>query len=201
MPFNIPSQITDDNGLLLSEEDIEAVLRYDNFFDFFSAHQEWISSSLILFHGGENPVIFPSAYKNNPNKNRDFGDGFYTTYDVDQANRWALRKKSESGYGAVSIYEYTGDLSGLIFPENPSPVWLDFVVQCRKNKCRHNEYDIIEGPVADDDVATTVNQYIEGTLSQAQALDQLAYYESSHQLAFTNENATSHLQFIGWWDI
>lgn len=201
MPFNVPSQTTDGTGSAMTTEEAANALQYENFFGFFAAHPDWFSDSLILFHGGQDPVAYPSAYKNDPRKKRDFGDGFYTTYDVDQANRWALRKKEESGYGAVSVYEYTGELTGRVFPEEPSPDWLEFVVECRRNKCRHSEYDIIEGPVADDDVATTVNQYIEGAINQSQALEQIAYFESSHQMVFTNEAATPHLQFLGWWDI
>lgn len=199
MPFKLEN--FHDGNIENTEEFIDKT-QYDGFIDFYNKNQSEIKEDVfILFHGGEDPVIFPSAYKNNPKKKRDFGDGFYTTYDVDQANSWAKRKKIESGRGAVSIYEYTNDLDGCYFGEEPTYEWFDFVVQNRSHKCRYKEYDIIEGPVADDDVYTTVNSYMNKEISKEAALNELSYKDQTHQIVFTNEEAILHLNFLGWWDI
>lgn len=202
MPFQHPEffqNLKDDFGNVYPDEVILGNTQYNDFVDFFMQNQRVVQDSYILFHGGTKPVIFPSAYVNDPRKRRDFGDGFYTTNDVDQADRWALRKLDEEGSGAVSVYEYTQDLSGFVFPEKPNLDWLEFVVSCRSQKVRHDEYDIIEGPVADDNVGPTVNQYIAKQRTAEDTLRQLEYENESHQMIFTNEKATPHLLFLGWW--
>jgi hypothetical protein len=46
-----------------------------------------------------------------------------------------------------------------------------------------HDYDIVEGPVADDKIATEVNKYLEGLITKEQFLDDLTHYPS-HQICF-----------------
>lgn len=42
--------------------------------------------------------------------------------------------------------------------------WLEFIVQCRSGKI--HEYDIVEGPMADDTIWNFVNDYLDGNISK-----------------------------------
>ncbi|NSH01884.1 DUF3990 domain-containing protein [Anaerostipes hadrus] len=53
----------------------------------------------------------------------------------------------------------------LKFPEM-SDEWLDLIAQCRNGKT-HN-YDIVEGPMADDTVWNYVNDFLTGRISRKQ---------------------------------
>ena len=98
--------------------------------------QIYYSSNVIV---NKPKIITDGFYK-------DFGYGFYCSFEEKQAKRWALTKKNKH---VVNVYSYTENknLNCLIFKEM-SDEWLDFVVSSRQG-IRH-EYDIVEGPMADD---------------------------------------------------
>ena len=64
--------------------------------------------------------------------------------------------------------------------------WLDFVVMNRTAESPDNvhDYDIVEGPVADDDIATRIILYLEGGITKAEFLEELKFkHSTSHQIA------------------
>lgn len=117
---------------------------------------------MILYHGSNVKVEQPKLMK--ANRTLDFGNGFYTTSNKEQAYKWAQIKKrrenNESGY--ISIYEVqedildNKDLNVIVFSE-ASKEWLEFVISNRMNIDYKHSYDIIKGPVADDRVYACVN--------------------------------------------
>ena len=58
-------------------------------------------------------------------------------------------------------------------------------------------YDIIFGPVANDDVYRTFSLYTAGVLTKEQTLDQLKIKKLYNQLVLTTEKALSYLRFAG----
>lgn len=58
-------------------------------------------------------------------------------------------------------------------------------------------YDIIFGPVANDDVYRTFSLYAAGVLTKEQTLDQLKIKKLYNQLVLTTEKALSYLRFAG----
>ena len=58
-------------------------------------------------------------------------------------------------------------------------------------------FDIIFGPVANDDVYTTFTLYTAGALTKEQTLEALKIKKLYNQLVLTSENALSYLKFIG----
>ena len=58
-----------------------------------------------LYHGSNVEVKEPSLHYSA--KNRDFGQGFYLTPDINQAKSWAIKKANSTQIGRpiVSIYE------------------------------------------------------------------------------------------------
>ena len=74
--------------------------------------------------------------------------------------------------------------------------WLDFVVLNRINKDdrQAHDYDIVEGPVADDDIAARVYDYLAEKVSKEQFLKELAYKSPSHQICFCTVQSLQSLE-------
>ena len=122
---------------------------------------------------------------------RDFGQGFYVTKLRGQAEYWAKRKgRKQNDVGFVTEFEYNENICSMmklnvLHFDDYNDEWLEFVVLNRKNETKQqaHDYDIVEGPVADDKVATEVDRYIEGHISKEQFLSDLTY-NPSHQICF-----------------
>jgi len=135
-------------------------------------------------------------------KKRDFGKGFYVTKIHSQAEYWASRKGEDNDVeGVVTKFEFDesffedDDLKVLRF-DRYSKEWLDFVVQNRVNKTdlQTHDYDIIEGPVADDDIATRVYDYIKNKVSKEQFLSELVRKKPTHQICFCTMRSLQALE-------
>ena len=74
-------------------------------------------------------------------------------------------------------------------------VGLCCVVSSRKDYS--NEYDIVEGGIANDNVIDTVEDYEKGIITAEQALGQLKYKKVNHQLCILNQNLIDkYLTFV-----
>lgn len=69
-----------------------------------------------LFHGSTVTVKRPNIQKGR--KATDFGKGFYTTTNFEQAKKWALLKKNreQSEKAIVSVYEVPDDILDREYP-------------------------------------------------------------------------------------
>ena len=124
---------------------------------------------------------------------KDFGYGFYCTNIKKQAKRWALTKRGES---IVNIYSYS-DISSQkakIFSEMTEE-WLQFVVDCRRG-IEHN-YDIVEGPMADDQIWDYVEDYMAGNIKKSAFWELVKFKYPTHQIVFCTEQSLRMLQFEG----
>lgn len=75
--------------------------------------------------------------------------------------------------------------------------WLDYVVDCRKNGTVQEQYDIVEGGVANDNVIDTVEDYENGIITADQALGQLKYKKVNHQLCIRSQEVVDrYLKFV-----
>ena len=88
---------------------------------------------MLVYHGSNVEVRKPSLLKSR--KNTDFGRGFYTTTQKEQAEHWASIKidRAKKGRRIVSVFEIDDDLltnSELKIREfhGPDEAWLNFVV-------------------------------------------------------------------------
>lgn len=122
---------------------------------------------------------------------KDFGYGFYCTNFEKQAKRWALTKKNKH---VVNVYSYTENknLNCLIFKEM-SDEWLDFVVSSRQGE-RH-EYDIVEGPMADDTIWNYVDDFARGLISRTAFWELVKFKYPTHQIVFCTEAALKCLEY------
>ena len=96
-----------------------------------------------LYHGSTVAVRRPSLRPGRANA--DFGKGFYTTSNYEQAVRWAhIKRERENGVRAVvSVYEFDETLLentdwNIRKFTGADEAWLYFVTGCRKS--RGHEY-------------------------------------------------------------
>ena len=152
-----------------------------------------------LYHGSTVAVRKPSLRPGR--QNADFGKGFYTTSNLEQAVRWAHIKKEreDADRAVVSVYEFDETLL-----DNPDlnirrftgadETWLLFVTDCRKSM--KHDFDLVQGPVANDKVFTTVNLFESGVLSAEAAILQLKAYKTYDQLSFHTARVIGALRFV-----
>ncbi|GBU22110.1 hypothetical protein R80B4_02015 [Fibrobacteres bacterium R8-0-B4] len=79
----------------------------------------------------------------------------------------------DSNYKTLRFTGYTDD-------------WFDFVVSNRNRKTASpvHDYDIVEGPVANDDIFNRIDDYLNGKTSKKGFLADLAQFPDSHQICF-----------------
>ena len=152
-----------------------------------------------LYHGSVVEVRKPSLRYGR--KKTDFGRGFYTTTQAEQAEHWTTIKmeRAKSGRRVVSVYEIDDNLlSNLELRirefNGPDEAWLNFVVDSR-NGIEH-DYDLVFGPVANDKVFTVVNLYESGVLDAPAAIAELKAYMTYNQLSFHTQRVISSLKFV-----
>lgn len=142
-----------------------------------------------LYHGSNVVVETPKIMLNGHYK--DFGYGFYCTRLEKQAKRWALTKRGDS---VLNRYLYTPEknLKLCIFKEMTEE-WLQFVVNCRSGI--EHPYDIIEGPMADDQIWDYVEDFMDGNISRDAFWELVKFKYPTHQIAFCTESALKTLRF------
>ena len=163
---------------------------------------------MILYHGSNIEIEKIDLSKCRPLK--DFGRGFYTTPLREQA--WAMAKRTVRIYekGTPCITEFYFDdtvLKDTQFNikrfEKPNLEWAKFVVNNRNHNFKDfsnpecntdGKYDIVTGPVANDDITALMNVYLAGILSDDTLIKELTFRELSEQVSFHTERAAACLQ-------
>lgn len=148
---------------------------------------------MILYHGSHLAVPQPLAKAGR--RNLDFGPGFYLTKLKTQAEAWAVvvaGRKGRHVIPVVSVYHFdkeqalSDDVRFKVF-DTYNIEWLEYVVNCRQGKDYSEEYDVVEGGVANDNVIDTVEDYEKGVITAEQALGQLRYKKVNHQLCILSQ--------------
>jgi len=152
-----------------------------------------------LFHGSN--VIVEKPRIINRLKTLDFGEGFYTSENEDQAREFTLKvvqRRNPPLQPIVNCYEFTMDFSRLsvLRFDVPDEKWLDFVVDRRKGIPSAEAYDIITGPVANDDVFGTITLYEAGQLDKQGAIQKFKVKLLRNQIMFCNQRVLDGLVFI-----
>ena len=146
---------------------------------------------MILYHGSREVVKTPEIRILRYSK--DFYFGFYCTLMREQAKRWAVRF---SGKGIVNEYEYEYvqdiSLKMLNFPKMTEE-WLDFIIDCRRGKS--HDYDIVEGPMANDTIFNYIQDFIDGKISRSAFWELAKFKKPTHQISFHTARALETLTF------
>lgn len=154
---------------------------------------------MILYHGSTVIVKEPQILLSQ--RYLDFGMGFYTTSSEEQAKRWALkvgaRRKSREQY--ISIYDFDFEAAKkalqLIEFSKADESWLDFVCTCRSGKNVNMDYDMVMGPVADDNVYATVQLYELGVLDKEEVVKRLKVEALYNQILFHTEESLAFCRY------
>jgi hypothetical protein len=156
-----------------------------------------------LYHGGMSIITQPRIVVPADDHTNDFGNGFYTTTDYEQAKRWVgiRKKRGSTGPGHVCVYKVRDDLlddtsyEKLIF-NGPSQEWLDFVLKNRDNTGYTHNYDIVSGPVANDRVYAVLSLFESAFIDVDAAIRQLKTYTLVDQILFHTERVLQELHFV-----
>ena len=155
-----------------------------------------------VYHGSYTKIEKIDLSKANPNK--DFGKGFYVTKFRHHAEDWAniIGSKNDT-QGFVTEFEYIdGEFTEKICKikrfDSYNDEWLEFVVKNRDraNKTPVHDYDIVEGPVADDKIQHTLRIYLKGKITKDKFLKMLMAHEQTHQICFCTLNSLQCIERI-----
>ena len=149
---------------------------------------------ITLYHGTNS--LFDVIDINKSENYRDFGKGFYTTTIAAQAESWARSKKLRNGSNTAYVYVYTIELSDELAVkrfDGLSEDWLEMIKINRRNGGIQHNYDVVIGPVANDDTRVTVARYMQGVYTVEEALKRLAYSKANDQVTFHTQCAIDKL--------
>jgi len=151
-----------------------------------------------LYHGSNVVVDTPSLKFSR--KELDFGAGFYTTTNYEQAVLFSEKVvERKKGGKVVSIYDFDSDVLSefnvLEFSE-PDIDWLNFVTANRNSSPPQSDYDIIIGPVANDDVFRTLLLYFAGERDANETLNRLKIKKLFNQYVFKTDTILKQLKFV-----
>jgi len=153
---------------------------------------------MTLYHSSNVEVKMPMLVESN--RMLDFGPGFYTTTNREQAVRFAKSVVARRG-GTPMINTYEFDEAA--FSEclvrrfdSPSEDWLDFVAANRSGQYSGVRYDLIMGPVANDDVYTTIGLYMRGFISKEATISGLIVKRLYDQLVFATPRTFRYLKHV-----
>jgi len=163
---------------------------------------------MILYHGSNIEIKHIDLNMCKPYK--DFGQGFYLTTIKEQAAKMAKRvSRIYGGTPYISIYDYTAsDSTGLQIREfdNPTEDWAKFVLNNRNRRYKDigslecnldNKYDIVIGPIANDDLALLFRQFSSGLIDIEILVKEMKYKKLTNQYSFHSNEAISNLKWVG----
>jgi len=153
---------------------------------------------MILYHGSNVEVKEPMLLK--VQRELDFGKGFYTTSDLEQAAKWAKRTAKRRGVDKafVTVYEVdNADINNirLLNFDSSNKDWLDFVVKNRKGEYIAENWDVISGPVADDQTAQVIDLYLDGLYDEEEAIRRFLTQKLKDQYTFKTLEAINLLKY------
>ncbi|MCD7839368.1 MAG: DUF3990 domain-containing protein [Erysipelotrichaceae bacterium] len=155
---------------------------------------------MILYHGSNLSVEEPKIIKSG--RRLDFGNGFYLTSSYDQARRWANLKVKRLKAGEPTITYFSIDdekqkeLNILRF-DSPSKEWLLYVSSNRNKANFIDDYDLVIGPVANDQTMPVLKLYFSGIYDEEEAIKRLLPQTLRDQYAFKTDKSLESLNLNG----
>jgi len=155
---------------------------------------------MIIYHGGTVPVETPKIMQSE--RKLDFGEGFYTTYNHEQAIRWSERvaARRKTNVRVITEYEFNMEAAEkelqIIRFDKPDEVWLDFVSANRSGRILPESYDIAIGPVANDAVYSTILLYEQSILDKDETIKRLKTQELFNQIMFHTEKSLQFCRYV-----
>lgn len=155
---------------------------------------------MTVYHGGLAAIPVPRIIRGD--RIGDFGVGFYTTTDYDQARRFVLRKCAVEGCisGVISTYSVPDDIlirPGLSVKQfaTATEEWVEFVFANRRVALYEHGFDLVFGPVANDQVYASLALFEDGQIGHDELIRRLMSRKLVDQLLFHTEKSLSLLRF------
>ncbi len=152
-----------------------------------------------LYHGGSDIITVPEIRE--PERTLDFGKGFYTTSSYEQAEKLVrnriANKRWDKGYVNTYFFDIDRadiDLKIKRFPA-PNEEWVDFVLQNRMTEGYSHDFDIVIGPVANDNVYRQFALFEGGIISKQSLISELLTYRLVDQFLFHTPESLKHLEY------
>lgn len=105
-----------------------------------------------------------------------------------------MRNLSGGEYVYQYIFHQTDDLKIKHF-HSLDAEWLEFIKNNRVKGGIQHPYDVVIGPVADDNTMETVQLYMSGILKAEEAVERLRYSKVNNQVSFHTPLALKQLKF------
>lgn len=163
-----------------------------------------------LYHGSNVNIVAIDLAMCRPYK--DFGKGFYLTDIKDQAIKMATRvAKIYGGIPVINEFEISdsfmtdSNLKIKNFGSRATDEWAEFVMNNRNKNYKDvhnglcnidNKYDVVIGPVADDNMALLFRQYENEIIDFDTLLKGMKYKQLSSQYSFHTEKAIRLLRKV-----
>lgn len=106
-----------------------------------------------------------------------------------------LREKTK-GYFVLQYSFEEKDILNIKRFEGLNKEWLEFIKQNRSKGGLQHGYDVVIGPVADDNTMETVQLYMNGILTDLEAVERLRYSKVNNQVSFHTEKGLESLKFV-----
>jgi len=149
-----------------------------------------------VYHGSIDIIAMPEIRKSN--RTLDYGVGFYTTTDYQQACDWVERFRNTADVGYVNVYEVDFEIiriSNTLLFNGPTDEWIDFVDANRNKPGFKHNYDFVYGPVANDRVYAAFALYEARIIKKHELLDMLKVHDLVDQLLFHTPDSLKFLKF------
>lgn len=156
-----------------------------------------------LYHGSNMAFKEIDLVMCRPNK--DFGRGFYLTPDYEGAQKMARRiVKRYGGSPYVMTFEFDLEKASTIPVKRfsiPDVDWAMFVMANRRPQLaaedhnRDNRYGMVQGPIANDDLALLFRQFERGLVTVEMLVREMKFKQLTTQYSFHTETAISALKF------
>lgn len=166
---------------------------------------------MLLYHGSNTDIKIIDLAMCRPYK--DFGRGFYLTVMKEQAEKMAQRvARIYGGFPVLNVFELSDpfaearNLNIKNFGEETSKEWARFIMNNRSRTfddfsspvCNlDNKYDIVIGPIADDNMTALFRQYENGLISFDTMANGMIYKKTTNQYSFHTEKAVALLHKVG----
>ena len=179
-----------------SLKDIEYKDIYDYIFDYFP---------IGFYHGSRQGIEGEIDVNRNINKTLDFGHGFYLGNTFKQSSTFIA---GEEG-GKDRIYKYSFSLEGLDYLELRDIRWVFYVAYNRKKikeskenatllrqirKVINHPYDVIIGPIADDKMAISMDNFFNNIITYGQLIKCLTQLDIGDQYCLKTSKAINNLK-------
>ena len=138
-----------------------------------------------VYHGGTQRIERPLVHLGR--SGLDFGQGFYVTDIRQQAEDWADRmSRIRLEQAVVNVYDLDMERVVREFAfhqfEAYDEAWLRFIVDNRNGTYSGQQYDVVEGGVANDRVIDTVEAFMANLMPLEMALKYLSQHQPNNQL-------------------